>query len=89
MDADFLAKAEVDKNNLQNDLLTAVKECQKKYGGRVELATELDVFVSRICYCFESIFNHGLRKVIPKYVACMSMHFFALVSRHSSCICFL
>lgn len=69
MDTDALTRAEVDKNNLQTDLLTAVKECQKKYGGRVELATELDVFVSRVCYCFEAVFNHGLKKSVPKCVS--------------------
>lgn len=68
MDTDVLTQAEIDKNNLQSDLLTAVKECQKKYGGRVELATELDPHVSRVCYCFEAVFNHGLRKTISRQV---------------------
>lgn len=66
MDADDFAIAEVDKNNLQSDLLTAVKECQKKYGRRVELATELDPLVADVCHCFETIFNHGLKKHVPK-----------------------
>lgn len=67
MDADASERAEIEKNNLQNDLLTAVKECQKRYGGRVELATELDLFVSRVCLSFEAVFNHGLKNNIPKY----------------------
>ncbi|XP_065200846.1 sorting nexin-29-like isoform X2 [Planococcus citri] len=66
MDADALAQAEIDKNHLQSDLLTAVKECQKKYGGRIELATELDSHVSRVCFCFEAVFNHGLKRTISK-----------------------
>lgn len=48
--------------NLLNDLLSAVKECQRTYGIRSELATELDSSVADICHCFEAIFNHGLRK---------------------------
>ncbi|XKL68388.1 hypothetical protein PGB90_003879 [Kerria lacca] len=62
MDADATSVTEIEKNNLQSDLLTAVKECQKKYGGRIELATELDSLVAHVCYCFEAIFNHGFKK---------------------------
>lgn len=66
MDADDRARIEADKTNLQTNLLTAVKECQKKYGTRAELATELDVLVAHVCHCFESIFSHGLKKQLPR-----------------------
>lgn len=66
MDEESLTIAEVDKNNFQNHLLIAVKECQKKYGRRVELATELDTLIACVCQCFENIFKHGLKRHVPK-----------------------
>ncbi|XP_057321917.1 sorting nexin-29 [Microplitis mediator] len=51
----------VDRFKLQEDLLAAAKLCHVRFGGRMELATETDQCVSRLCYSFESIFRHGLR----------------------------
>lgn len=49
---------------LLRNLLLAVKECQSRYGGRTELATELDNHVSNVCHSFEAIFSHGLQSRI-------------------------
>lgn len=68
METDEQREAEIERTNLQKNLLSAVKECQKKYGGRVQLATELDVLVSHVCHCFEAIFSHGLKKQLPEYI---------------------
>lgn len=51
----------VNRAKLQEDLLAAAKLCHVRFGGRLELATESDACVSRLCYTFESIFRHGLR----------------------------
>lgn len=49
------------RQQLQDDLLLAVKQCQIRFGGKTELATELDQYVSIICNCLESVLSHGLR----------------------------
>lgn len=51
----------VDRFKLQEDLLSAAKACHVRFGGRMELATETDQCVYKLCYAFESIFRHGLR----------------------------
>lgn len=43
-------------------LLDAVKQCQVRFGGRSELATDSDSRVSCLCAAWESALNHGLRK---------------------------
>lgn len=48
-------------DNLLTKLLNYVKECQKKYGGKTELATEYDNCVAGLCNSLEMIFLHGLR----------------------------
>ncbi|XP_074026375.1 sorting nexin-29 [Leptinotarsa decemlineata] len=50
---------EADK--LLKQLLECVQECQKRFGGKTELATEFDSCVAAICVCLESVFLHGLR----------------------------
>lgn len=55
----------VDHGKEADDLLTIllnyVKECQKKYGGKTELATEFDTCVAGLCSSLEKVFYHGLR----------------------------
>ncbi|KAG8036094.1 hypothetical protein G9C98_004674 [Cotesia typhae] len=51
----------VERFKLQEDLLSAAKACHVRFGGRMELATETDQCVYKLCYAFESIFRHGLR----------------------------
>lgn len=48
-------------DNLLKVLLNYVKECQKNYGGKTELATEFDNCVAGLCSSLEKIFCHGLR----------------------------
>ncbi|XP_054010336.1 sorting nexin-29 [Hylaeus anthracinus] len=50
-----------ERHKLLEDLLAAAKKCHIRFGGRTELATELDLSVSHLCHVFESIFSHGLR----------------------------
>lgn len=56
---------------LQMELLNAVKNCQTRFGGRKELATELDDHVKVLLTCFEYVLSHGLRsnQQIKKYSA--------------------
>lgn len=42
-------------------LLECVQDCQKRYGGKTELATELDSCVAGLCLSLEAIFCYGLR----------------------------
>ncbi|KAF6203938.1 hypothetical protein GE061_002276 [Apolygus lucorum] len=48
---------------LQNQLLSAVKSCQTRFGGRNELATELDPCVANLCLTLELVLCHGLKSV--------------------------
>ncbi|XP_063983908.1 sorting nexin-29 [Diachasmimorpha longicaudata] len=50
-----------DREKLQEELLAAAKCCHVRFGGRMELATESDQCVSRLCHSFEAIFRHGLK----------------------------
>lgn len=47
--------------NLLNQLLECIQNCQKRYGGKTELATEFDSCVAALCLSLEAIFLHGLR----------------------------
>ena len=49
------------KQQLQQTLLGAVKQCQIRFGGRKELATDLDQHVTNLCVQFEAVLSHGLR----------------------------
>lgn len=50
-----------DSEKLLKQLLECVQDCQKRYGGKTELATEFDSCVAGLCLSFEAIFLHGLR----------------------------
>ena len=49
------------KQSLLDDLLKSVKECQIRFGGKSELATENEDVISSLCSKFEAILNHGLK----------------------------
>ncbi|CAG0883735.1 unnamed protein product [Darwinula stevensoni] len=51
-----------EKQDMLRSLLDAVKQCQIRFGGRSELATENDPRVSILCAQFETVFQHGLKK---------------------------
>eukprot|EP00794_Sanderia_malayensis_P009248 gene9248-10225_t len=53
---------ESDRQNLMKHILDAVKQCQVRYGGKTELATEKDSCVQCLLAQFENAFLHGLRK---------------------------
>ena len=54
--------ASADRQNLLDRLLDAVKQCQVRFGGRSELATDADSRVSCLCAQFEAVLQHGLKK---------------------------
>ncbi|CAN7940553.1 unnamed protein product, partial [Ixodes hexagonus] len=51
-----------DRQILLSRLLDAVKQCQIRYGGRKELATESDSRVVNLCTQFEAVLQHGMKK---------------------------
>ncbi|XP_064478663.1 sorting nexin-29-like isoform X2 [Ornithodoros turicata] len=51
-----------DRQILLSRLLDAVKQCQIRFGGRQELATEGDGRVVNLCTQFEAVLQHGMKK---------------------------
>lgn len=47
--------------NLLTTLLFYVKQCQARFGGKTELATEFDHNVAGLCSALEAVLAHGLR----------------------------
>ncbi|XP_054763055.2 sorting nexin-29-like [Lytechinus pictus] len=54
--------ASTERQNLLDRLLDAVKQCQVRFGGRSELATDADSRVSCLCAQYEAVLHHGLKK---------------------------
>lgn len=50
-----------DSNILLKQLLECVQNCQKRFGGKTELATEFDSCVIALCFTLEQVFSHGLK----------------------------
>ena len=50
------------KQELLDALLESVKECQIRFGGKSELATEGENVIAKLCARFEDICNHGLKR---------------------------
>ncbi|XP_044754864.1 sorting nexin-29 [Coccinella septempunctata] len=50
-----------DSNILLKHLLECVQNCQKRFGGKTELATEFDSCVIALCLTLEQVLSHGLR----------------------------
>lgn len=59
-----------ERQSLQTRLLDAVKQCQVRFGGRTELATDSDSRVSCLCSAWETVLLHGL-KGSPKALAAL------------------
>ncbi|KAK9504687.1 hypothetical protein O3M35_010961 [Rhynocoris fuscipes] len=55
-----------ERGNLQAQLLSAVKNCQSRFGCRTEIATELDPYVGTLCNCLEAVLSHGLKSIEKK-----------------------
>ncbi|CAF0886504.1 unnamed protein product [Brachionus calyciflorus] len=55
---------ELEKKSLLNGLSDAIKECQLRFGGKRELATDIDGRVIFLCTKLEQIFLHGLKKQV-------------------------
>lgn len=58
----FHLVSESEKKTLVNNLSDAIKECQLRFGGKRELATDIDGRVLFLCNKLELIFLHGLKK---------------------------
>lgn len=58
---DILKREQENSEKYIKQLLECVQKCQKRYGGKTELATEFDSCVASLCYTFELVFLHGLR----------------------------
>ncbi|CAH0748160.1 unnamed protein product [Diatraea saccharalis] len=43
------------------DLATCVQNCQNRFGGKSELATEDDLRISQLCEKWEKVLSHGIR----------------------------
>lgn len=54
--------SENEKKQLLNSLSDAIKECQLRFGGKRELATDIDGRVCFLCLKLESIFLHGIKR---------------------------
>ncbi|XP_034049282.1 sorting nexin-29 isoform X2 [Thalassophryne amazonica] len=50
------------RQHLLDRLLDAVKQCQIRFGGRKEIATDSDSRVICLCAQFEAVLQHGLRR---------------------------
>lgn len=57
----FTQNRREDSSKLLNQLLECVQDCQKRFGGKTELATEFDSCVAALCLTLEAVFLHGLR----------------------------
>lgn len=57
----FTQNRREDSSKLLNQLLECVQDCQKRFGGKKELATEFDSCVAALCLTLEAVFLHGLR----------------------------
>ncbi|XP_072944015.1 sorting nexin-29-like isoform X2 [Epargyreus clarus] len=43
------------------DLLTCVENCQNRFGGKSELATEDDIRIAHLCEKWEKVLSHGIK----------------------------
>ncbi|XP_011603085.2 sorting nexin-29 isoform X1 [Takifugu rubripes] len=55
-------QSDAKRQHLLERLLDAVKQCQIRFGGRKEIATDSDSRVICLCAQFEAVLQHGLKK---------------------------
>ncbi|ETN61033.1 hypothetical protein AND_007326 [Anopheles darlingi] len=55
-------EAEQMRKVLIGELLVAVRDCQRHYGGKTELATEQDPRIRLLCEAWEGLLAHGLKQ---------------------------
>ncbi|XP_058477293.1 sorting nexin-29 isoform X1 [Solea solea] len=55
-------QSDTKRQRLLERLLDAVKQCQIRFGGRKEIATDSDSRVICLCAQFETVLQHGLRR---------------------------
>lgn len=57
----LIAAKKEEPDKLLNQLLECVQNCQRRFGGKTELATEFETCVAALCLTLEAVFSHGLR----------------------------
>uniref|UniRef100_A0A3B4X2B3 Sorting nexin 29 n=1 Tax=Seriola lalandi dorsalis TaxID=1841481 RepID=A0A3B4X2B3_SERLL len=62
MNTNIWTQSDTKRQHLLERLLDAVKQCQIRFGGRKEIATDSDSRVICLCAQFEAVLQHGLRK---------------------------
>ncbi|XP_050304453.1 sorting nexin-29 isoform X2 [Anthonomus grandis grandis] len=50
-----------DPDKISKQLLEYVQRCQRRFGGKNELATEFDSCIAGLCLCLEAVFLHGIK----------------------------
>ncbi|XP_018326510.1 sorting nexin-29 isoform X2 [Agrilus planipennis] len=50
-----------DSSKIFNQLLDCVQQCQRRFGGKAELATDFDSCVVSLCLTLEAVLLHGLK----------------------------
>lgn len=55
---------EENAHKLLKQLLECVQDCQKRYGGKTELATEFDSCVVGLCLTLEAVLLHGVKSKV-------------------------
>lgn len=86
-----------DASKVLNQLLECVQMCQKRFGGKSELATEFDSCVATLCLSLESVFLHGIRTKLHdsqqtstfKQVSDIVTSTLSINSDHNSFWCFI
>lgn len=53
-------------HKLLKQLLECVQDCQKRYGGKTELATEFDSCVVGLCLTLEAVLLHGVKSKVQE-----------------------
>lgn len=57
-------KQSEEADKLLKQLLECVQNCQKRFGGKTELATEYDSCIAGLCYTLEAVLLFGLKTKI-------------------------
>ncbi|XP_037082460.1 sorting nexin-29-like [Pollicipes pollicipes] len=54
-----------ERQNILSRLLDAVKQCHIRFGGKKELATDMDSRISCLCQQLETVLQHGMKQPEP------------------------
>ncbi|XP_045519198.1 sorting nexin-29-like isoform X2 [Pieris brassicae] len=62
-----LKKRKENAKLILKDLIICIENCQSRFGGRSELATEDDIRIVNLCEKWEKVLSHGLRTNLSNY----------------------